>query len=478
MPEKDAASPPDSLEPMDGTPTPEPSADEGIVDVSRSAVVLKAELRREPSLEDPLHEIVSLADTAGIDVAEGFLQRLERPHPATYLGSGKIEEAATRAKELDVDFLIADNDLSPGQERNLEKASKRTVLDRSQLIMDIFSQRADTNQAKLQVELAQLRYSLPRLKRMWTHLSRYEGGIGMRGPGETQLETDKRLIGRRIQKLQRQLKRIEKRKETSLEHRQNEFVVALVGYTNAGKSTLLNRLTGSGELVEDKLFATLDTRVRRWHIAEHRHVLLTDTVGFIRDLPHHLVASFHATLAETQHADLLLHVVDASSPDATWQIETVEKVLEELECHEKPTWLVLNKWDRVPDERRIEAQSLRDVWATRRPLDLEQPQDPADAPWRNKTFLVSARGGDGIEELEDELLAYVERHDARIELSVPHDRGDVIAYLRENGRVDSTDYRDEAVHVTAQLSPARLARLQHIFPEGFPKPGPKQPWER
>ena len=205
---------------------------------------------------------------------DSLVQKLSRPNAATWVGAGKVAEAAELAQELDVDFIIADNDLSPAQERNIEKITEKTVIDRSQLIMDIFAQRAQTPQARLQVELAQLRYSLPRLKRMWTHLSRYEGGIGMRGPGEKQLETDKRLIGRRIQKMVRDLKHIERRNQVAIENRSEEFVVALAGYTNAGKSTLLNTLTRSKELVEDKLFATLDTRVRRWILNENRHCLL------------------------------------------------------------------------------------------------------------------------------------------------------------------------------------------------------------
>src|SRR5688572_21939413 len=257
--------------------------------MTERALVVKAILKGQEAAEDPLAEITALAETAGAAVAGAVTQKLDRPHPATYLGKGKVEEMASIAASLDVDVILTDNDLSPGQERNLEKLTEKKVVDRSQLIMDIFSQRARTRQAKLQVELAQLYYTRPRLKRMWTHLSRYEGGIGMRGPGETQLEEDKRIIERRIQKLENELEDLAGRKETSFLHRRGEFVVALVGYTNAGKSTLLNRLTGSEELVEDKLFATLDTRVRRWSIEDHRFVLLTDTVGFIRDLPPHLV---------------------------------------------------------------------------------------------------------------------------------------------------------------------------------------------
>ena len=442
----------------------------------QTAVVVKALFRGDRLREEPTAEIRRLAATAGLEVVECLSQRLDRPHPATYLGKGKVEEASRRAAELDVDLLITDNDLSPAQERNLEKISGRTIIDRSQLIMDIFAQRAQTHQAKLQVELAQLRYSMPRLKRLWTHLSRYEGGIGMRGPGETQLETDKRLIARRIQRIVRELKDIERRKEASVVARESEFVVALVGYTNAGKSTLLNALTHSRELVEDKLFATLDTRVRRWQLASHRHVLLTDTVGFIRDLPHHLVASFHATLAETREADLLLHVVDASSSDAPFEVQTVRDVLRELEVDEKPAWLVLNKWDAVPREKVIEARSIAF-------LSDRQGGPPAivDAggPGRGAaaaSYTVSARTGEGLEDLAAGVLEHVRREDTELELTIPHDRGDVLAYIRENSEVRGTEYRTDGVHVGFRISPARKARLRHLFPEAFPRPVPA-PWE-
>ncbi|MBN1441429.1 MAG: GTPase HflX [Planctomycetes bacterium] len=442
--------------------------DEQLQTGRQTAVVVKALREEDRSREDPLSEIVSLADTAGLEVVGRCHQRLARPHPGTYFGKGKVHEAAHLAAEIDADFIIADNDLTPAQERNLEKITGRTVLDRSEVIMDIFAQHAKTRQAKLQVELAQLRYSLPRLKRLWTHLSRYEGGIGMRGPGETQLETDKRLIARRIQKLVRQLKEIERQKESALLRRQNEFVVALVGYTNAGKSTLLNALTASSELVEDKLFATLDTRVRRWSLTPSRYVLLTDTVGFIRDLPHHLVASFHATLAETTRADLLFHVVDASARDAPWQIRTVQRVLKQLEIGGRPTWLLLNKWDAVPPERLIEARHLPFVEdRDRGDADRRLPASGGSAP---PCFLISGRSGEGLEELGRGLLEDLERRDLSLELAVPHRRGDVLSYLRENARIDAAEYLADAVRVRLRISPAREARLRHLFPEGFPAP--------
>lgn len=424
------------------------------------ALVVKAILKGAPREQDPLAEITALVRTAGADVVGSIVQKLDRPHPATYLGKGKVAELAELSGTLDVDVVITDNDLSPAQERNLEKLTSRKVVDRSQLIMDIFSQRARTKQAKLQVELAQTRYTLPRLKRLWTHLSRFEGGIGMRGPGETQLEEDKRILGRRIQKLQRELRAIEHRKEVSIRHRKDEFVVALVGYTNAGKSTLLNRLTGSEELVEDKLFATLDTRVRRWDLGENRHVLLTDTVGFIRDLPHHLVASFHATLAETEYANLLLHVVDASSPEAEHQMETVRKVLRSMECHEKETWVIFNKCDAASKDRAVESRRIEGR--------LAPPE---------RAFRVSALEGTGLEVLAGAFLERIRREDEGVEVLIPHSRGELVAFLREHGRIRSTEYLPEGVRVVAAISPARLGKLRALFPEGF-RDGPGRPARR
>ena len=425
-----------------------------------TALVAKATRRWDDRSEAPLAEITSLAKTAGATVVGAVTQNLSRPHPDTYVGKGKAGEVATRAKELDVDVVITDNDLSPAQERNLEKLTNRKVIDRSQLIMDIFSQRAQTRQAKLQVELAQLRYTLPRLKRMWTHLDRFKAGIGMRGPGETQLEEDKQMIGRRISKVKSELKKLEDHRHTATVGRRNEFVVALCGYTNAGKSTLLNRLTDSSELVEDKLFATLDTRVRRWDLTENRYVLLTDTVGFISDLPHHLVASFHSTLSETLEANLLLHVVDASSLDAERHIRTVRKVLRELDAEDRETWFVFNKWDNVSRDRTVEARHL------------EQTALPNE-----RCFRVSAHSGDGIDELRDAVLERLRKDDIDVTLVIPYDRGDVVNYVQENGDVKTLDYQTEGVFAEARMSPARIAKLRSLYPEGFPEEPEREIWE-
>ncbi len=278
--------------------------------------------------DDPLDELRSLATTAGALVVGGLCQRRLKINPATYIGKGKVQELTEQAEAVEADVIVFDNDLSPPQIRNLEKATKIKVLDRSELILDIFATRARTAEARLQVELAQLEYALPRLRQMWSHLGRAAAGIGTRGPGETQLEEDRRLVDLRIRDLKTRLHEVQARKEREVASRREEHTVSLVGYTNAGKSTLMNALTGAGVYVEDKLFSTLDTRTRQWHIKDLGcRVLLSDTVGFIRDLPHHLVASFRkATLEEARQARLLMHVVDASNPHAEEHIKAVKKV--------------------------------------------------------------------------------------------------------------------------------------------------------
>ncbi len=417
--------------------------DEGLV--RERAVLVKVVGRGDRKVAEPMAEITALANTAGVYVVEAIQQNLDSPRGATYIGKGKLQEVVEAIQKHDVDVFIVDGDLSPAQEKNLEKLTERKVVDRSQLIMDIFARRARTHQAKLQVELAQLRYNLPRLKRLWGHLSRFEGGIGMRGPGETQLETDKRLIRNRIQKLKRELDEIERRNEATILSRGRDFVISIVGYTNAGKSTLLNRLTGSNELVEDKLFATLEGRIRRWPVGETHEVLLSDTVGFIRNLPHHLVASFHATLAEVRHADLLFLTLDASSPEAERQLATVQEVLEELGCGKKPVWLILTKWDAVAPDRRVEARALRSRF-------------PADVP----VFEVSAARGSGLADLAKAVNRLLAEKNETIMTVVPHDRGDLVSYLRENGRVLSQDYVEAGVKMKVEMSPARAAKFRTL----------------
>jgi len=322
---------------------------------SEAAILVGVILPDQKSYQEPLAEIEGLAETAGAHVVGRLTQKRTQPDRTTYLGKGKLEELDLLAKANDADVIIFDNDLTPGQTRNLEKATGLKVLDRTELILDIFASRAKTHEARMAVELAQLEYSLPRLKRMWTHLSRIEGGIGMRGPGEKQLEVDRRLVEKRIRDLKRDLDVIQRRKQRAVAARQGHMTVSLVGYTNAGKSTLMNALTGADVFVQDKLFATLDTRTRRWQLPGWGPVLLSDTVGFIRDLPHSLIASFKATLEEARQANLLLHVADAANPNVLEQITAVYKVLQDISIEEKDTLLVLNKIDQVSHRSRIEA---------------------------------------------------------------------------------------------------------------------------
>jgi GTP-binding protein HflX len=305
--------------------------------VSEAAVLVGVLLPDRKIDGPPLEELEGLAATAGVQVVGQLIQRRDAPDAATYIGHGKVEELTRLAAAMDADVVIFDNDLSPGQTRNLEKATDLKVLDRTELILDIFATRAQTAQARLAVELAQLEYAMPRLKRMWTHLSRQKKGVGLRGPGETQLEEDRRLVENKIKDLRRQLNTIERRKEREVAGRHDLLTVSLVGYTNAGKSTLMNTLTNAGVFVQDALFATLDTRTRRWQLPGWGPVLLSDTVGFIRQLPHHLIESFKATLAEARHADLLLHVADGSNPAVYDQIGAAYKVLEEIGIQQKDT---------------------------------------------------------------------------------------------------------------------------------------------
>jgi GTP-binding protein HflX len=294
--------------------------------------------------EEYLDELAFLAKTAGAIPVKKITQKLAVPNNKTFIGKGKIEEVKEIAKEMEVELIIFDDDLSPVQLRNIEKILECKILDRSNLILDIFASRARTANAKTQVELAQYQYLLPRLTRMWTHLERQKGGIGMRGPGETQIETDRRIIGQKISLLKKQLEKIDKQKVTQRKGRGNMIRVAVIGYTNAGKSTLMNQLSKSEVFIEDKLFATLDTTIRKV-VVENLPFLLADTVGFIRKLPHQLVESFKSTLDEVRESDLLLHVVDISNPNFENQIEVVNQTLAEIGASDKPIVLVFNKMD-------------------------------------------------------------------------------------------------------------------------------------
>lgn len=375
--------------------------------------------------DGPLSEAKSLVEAAGAEVVEGeqpLIQKRPAPDASTLLGRGKVGEVRAAIDALEPDAVLVDNDLSPAHIRNLEKAWQKRVLDRSELILDIFAARARTAQARLQVELAQMEYLRPRLRRMWTHLERHEGAIGTRGPGETQLETDRRLIAKRIQDLKGRLHGIEEHRRRQVKSRSELFTVGLVGYTNAGKSTLLNRLTGADEFVADMPFATLDTRTRQWRLPDGRTVLLSDTVGFLQRLPHHLVASFHATLEEALNVELLLHVVDAAHPDAAVQVRAVDETLAGLTSR-KADVLVLNKIDRVED--RLTVQPLAHGRA-------------------EEVVFVSAHSGEGLDELEAVVHDRIDRRSPVVEARVSAGDGKSIAALKAAGtvleqRVDGSD---------------------------------------
>ncbi|MCZ6807218.1 MAG: GTPase HflX [Deltaproteobacteria bacterium] len=324
------------------------------------AVLVGAPLKtlKESIAQEHLEELTRLTDTAGGQVVAVVRQRIDAPHPRFYIGKGKVEELRESVAASDADLAIFDDELTPAQGKALEDQIGVRVLDRAELILDIFATRARTGEAKMQVELAQLQYLLPRLKRMWTHLSRIRGGVGLRGPGETQLESDRRLIGRRIAELRKKLEDVTQARAVQRQSREGKFRVALVGYTNAGKSSLLRALSDSDLFVEDRLFATLDSTTRSVDLGEGLEALVTDTVGFIRKLPHHLVASFRSTLEEAREADLLAHVIDAAYPGWEEQKSVVEDVLDDLDLGDRPQILVFNKIDRLTHEEE-EALSRR-----------------------------------------------------------------------------------------------------------------------
>lgn len=313
--------------------------------------------RARADLREHLDELERLVDTAGAVIVGEVTQQLDRPHPGTYLGSGKIDELRDKVVETQATLVVFDDELTPSQAKNIEDAIGQRVVDRAELILDIFATRARSAEARMQVELAQLEYMLPRLTRMWTHLEKFRGGIGVRGPGETQLETDRRLISHRIKVLREKLREFQKGRAVQRQARRGEFKASLVGYTNAGKSSLMRVLAGDNAVfVEDRLFATLDPLTREVKVDEHSKALVTDTVGFIRKLPHHLVASFRATLEEAREADLLLHVIDASHPVWDDQRDVVEGVLRDLDLSEKPVLLVFNKVDRLEESELLALQ--------------------------------------------------------------------------------------------------------------------------
>jgi len=391
--------------------------------------------------DEHLEELARLTDTAGGEVVGTLVQRIARPHPRFYLGDGKARQLADEVSESEADLVVFDEDLSPAQGKNLEELLGVRVMDRSELILDIFATRARSKESRMQVELAQLEYLLPRLRRMWSHLSRIRGGIGLRGPGETQLETDRRLIGTRIGELRRKLRDVAKARAVQRQSREGSFRAALVGYTNAGKSSLLRALSGADLFVEDRLFATLDSVTRTVDLGSGHEALVTDTVGFIRKLPHDLVASFRSTLEEAGESDVLLHVIDASHSDWEEHFEVVDGVLEELGLEEHDRVLVFNKIDRVTH---AEEGALRERIRALEPI-------PA--------VFVSALDPDSLDALRDTLRARALARLAHVVVSVPVQDGETIAALYREGEVESRVDTDTSVAITARLPIAVAGRL-------------------
>lgn len=404
---------------------------------SETCILARLLLSKDLASEDPFDELKGLAQTAGIQVAGTVFQKRDRPDQSTYLGKGKVSELAHMLEVTDADVVVFDNDLTPAQTRNLEKSLNTKVIDRSELILDIFATNAQTHEARLAVELAQLEYSLPRLKRMWTHLSRQTMGVGMRGPGEKQLEVDRRLAEKRIHDLRMELSKVERRKAREVASRDDTFCVSLIGYTNAGKSTLMNFLTGAGVEAADKLFATLDTRTRKCMLPGWGPVLLSDTVGFIRDLPHHLIASFRATLEEARQADLLLHVADASNPAVLQQISSVYKVLKDLGIDEKDTLLILNKADCEGADERI--QQVRERYPN--------------------AVSISARSGLGMGGLTMAVSEALTASFVEIELHLPLEDGKTIAWLASHAEVLAKQYNDDGAVIHCRMPAGAAGKL-------------------
>jgi GTP-binding protein HflX len=389
--------------------------------------------------EEHLEELALLTDTAGgIPVAK-VLQQRNRPDVSSYVGKGKLTELKGQISALGAKTIIFDDDLSPTQIRNVEKVTDAKVLDRSALILDIFASRAQTAAAKTQVELAQLQYLLPRLTRYWTHLSRQSGGIGTKGPGETQIETDRRIIGQRIGVLKSKLEKLDKQRTTQRKSRDQMTRLSLVGYTNAGKSTLMNALTDSGVFTENRLFATLDSTVRRHQLRTHE-ILLSDTVGFIRKLPHHLVQSFKSTLDEVREADLLIHLVDGSSTMVHEYIEVVQQTLKELKSNNKQTLLVFNKVDRMDDEQH---EILRG----------EYPN----------ALYISAIRGIGLSELEEAIEQEIESHYIKVDLEIPIQAYKAVAFIHEHAHVENEKYTGEFVHITCRIDEKDFKQLSKML---------------
>ena len=404
-------------------------------------------------LRDPLGELTALVESAGVEVVDRMTQKRQKFTTGLALGKGKVEELAERVAQNEADAVIFDNELLPRQINGIEEIVGVKVIDRTELILDIFASRAKTREAQLQVELAQLQYTAPRLRGMWTHLERLAGagggttagavgGVGTRGPGERQIEIDRRLSRTRISQLKKEIEDIDHRKQREVKARHEQFTVSLVGYTNSGKSTLMNKLTAAGRYAADQLFATLDTKTVRWDLGEGRSALLSDTVGFIRDLPHQLIASFRATLEEAIHANLLLHVVDASSPSAFQQVEAVDEVLSELGCTDIPQITLLNKTDIIDDA------SMSELLARH----------------RTRSLFVSAVTGQGLDELAEIVSERMFGTTAVATVHIPHTDGKLVAELMKSAEVLARRYLPEGVELDLRMNRVQLMQLRGRHP--------------
>jgi GTP-binding protein HflX len=408
-----------------------------IEELEESVILVGVSEQEGDDAEDSLAELAELVHTAGAAVAGTLIQRREQIHPGTYVGTGKVAEIRELIEETGATGIVCDDELSPAQLKNLEDALQTKVMDRTLIILDIFAARATTSEGKIQVELAQLKYRLSRLTGLGRSMSRLGGGIGTRGPGEKKLEMDRRLIKDRIAQLNRELKEVRRHREINRAQREknNMPVAAIVGYTNAGKSTLLNHLTDAGVLEEDKLFATLDPTTRTLQLNRQQEILMTDTVGFIRKLPHHLIEAFRSTLEEAKYADYIIHVVDASNPQREKQMHIVYDTLYQLDIRDKTVITLFNKQDKVTSE-----EPLRDFKA-------------------DYTFNISARTGEGLDAFKEQLSELLRDNKVLIERTVPYGEAGIIQQIRRTGELLEEDYRPEGIYIRAYVPIELYGRL-------------------